>query len=76
MKASELIQRLLELTREEGKDLEVVYDYQRGCFDYYESDMRQPDFKYISHDDVAVEPLMWNHDGNCDENVIRIGDDW
>lgn len=51
MRASELIQKILELTQKEGKDLEVVSDYTPGFDDLYHP--VQPDYTGVW--DVTVE---------------------
>lgn len=54
MKASELIQKLLELTQEAGKDLDVVYDYQDGWYDLYHP--APPKYHTIWHESVERKP--------------------
>lgn len=55
MKASELIQKLLEITQEEGKDLEVGINYQGGYYDGY-NDIT-PEYENTFKDDVKVCPI-------------------
>ena len=64
MKASELIQKLLEITAKEGKDFEVVTDYQAGFYDMYHP--RNPE--YIDIYNVELQPA----DLENEEFVISI----